>query len=184
VARRLVQIPGVGVITATALIGAVGHIHAFRRGRHFASWLGLTPRESSSGGRRRLGGISKRGDVYLRCLLDTRRVLRLAEGATHGPNGAESGDALSAVVLGDILNTPGVHGAALATKAGHGFTTNGGDETVTMFDLKTLAVLKQIKVGPGLDGIMYDEPDNKIILTNHSRPIGPSRRSIPRPVTS
>ena len=75
-------------------------------------------------------------------------------------------------VLGDIPNTPGVHGAGLATKAGHGFTTNGGDETVTMFDLKTLAVLKQIKVGPGLDGIMYDEPDDKIILTNHSRPIG------------
>jgi DNA-binding beta-propeller fold protein YncE len=75
-------------------------------------------------------------------------------------------------VLGDIANTPGVHGAGLATKAGHGFTTNGGDETVTMFDLKTLAVLRQIKVGPGLDGIMYDEPDDKIILTNHSRPIG------------
>src|ERR1051326_7155216 len=73
-------------------------------------------------------------------------------------------------VLGDIPNTPGVHGAGIATKAGHGFTTNGGDETVTMFDLKTLAVLKQIKVGPGLDGIMYDEPDDKIILTNHSRP--------------
>src|SRR5437762_7569280 len=75
-------------------------------------------------------------------------------------------------VLGDIPNTPGVHGAGIATKAGHGFTTNGGDETVTMFDLKTLAVIKQIKVGPGLDGIMYDEPDDKIILTNHSRPIG------------
>src|SRR5205085_2641842 len=75
-------------------------------------------------------------------------------------------------VLGDIVNTPGVHGAGIATKAGHGFTTNGGDETVTMFDLKTLAVLRQIKVGPGLDGIMYDEPDDKIILTNHSRPIG------------
>src|SRR2546428_11155987 len=75
-------------------------------------------------------------------------------------------------VLGDIPNTPGVHGAGLVTKAGHGFTTNGGDETVTMFDLKTLAVLRQIKVGPGLDGIMYDEPDDKIILTNHSRPIG------------
>jgi YVTN family beta-propeller protein len=75
-------------------------------------------------------------------------------------------------VLGDIPNTPGVHGAGLATKAGHGFTTNGGDQTVTMFDLKTLDVLKQIKVGPGLDGIMYDEPDDKIILTNHSRPIG------------
>src|SRR5258705_2100605 len=75
-------------------------------------------------------------------------------------------------VLGDIPNTPGVHGAGLATKAGHGFTTNSGDQTVTMFDLKTLGVLKQIKVGPGLDGIMYDEPDDKIILTNHSRPIG------------
>src|SRR3954470_19050333 len=75
-------------------------------------------------------------------------------------------------VLGDIPNTPGVHGAGLATKAGHGFTTNGGDETVTMFDLKTLAVLRQIQVGPGLDGIMYDDPDDKIILTNHSRPIG------------
>src|SRR3979409_1271373 len=75
-------------------------------------------------------------------------------------------------VRGDIPNTPGVHGAGMATKAGHGFTTNGGDQTVTMFDLKTLAVIKQIKVGPGLDGIMYDEPDDKIILTNHSRPIG------------
>src|SRR5436190_17064987 len=75
-------------------------------------------------------------------------------------------------VLGDIPNTPGVHGTGLVTKAGHGFTTNGGDQTVTMFDLKTLGVLKQIKVGPGLDGIMYDEADDKIILTNHSRPIG------------
>lgn len=69
VAHRLHQIPGVGVITATALVGAVGHIHGFRRGRDFASWLGLTPRESSSGNRRQLGGISKRGDRYLRCLL-------------------------------------------------------------------------------------------------------------------
>src|SRR5450759_4560241 len=48
-------------------------------------------------------------------------------------------------VLGDILNTPGVHGAGIAPKVGHGFTTNGGDQTVTMFDLKTLAVIKQIK---------------------------------------
>ena len=75
-------------------------------------------------------------------------------------------------VVGDIPNTPGVHGAAFAPKAGHGFTTNSGDETVTMFDLTTLAALRQIKVGPGLDGIMYDEPDDKIILTNHSRPVG------------
>ena len=75
-------------------------------------------------------------------------------------------------VLGDIPNTPGVHGAGIATKSGHGFTTNGGDMTVTMFDLKTLAVIKRIMVGPGLDGIMYDAADDKIILTNHSRPIG------------
>ncbi len=81
-------------------------------------------------------------------------------------------DGASGRVLGDILNTPAVHGAGIATKAGHGFTTNSGDQTVTMFDLKTLAVLRQIKVGPGLDGIMYDAPDDKIILTNHSRPIG------------
>ena len=76
-------------------------------------------------------------------------------------------------ILGDIPNTPGVHGAGIATKAGHGFTTNGGDQTVTMFDLKTLAEIKRISVTQGgLDGIMYDEPDDKIILTNHSRPIG------------
>jgi len=81
-------------------------------------------------------------------------------------------DGATGKVVGDIANTPGVHGAGIATKAGHGFTTNSGDQTVTMFDLKTLAVIKQIKVGPGLDGIMYDEPDDKIILTNHSRPIG------------
>ncbi len=61
-------------------------------------------------------------------------------------------DGATGKVLGDIPDTPGVHGAGIATQAGHGFTTNGGDQTVTMFDLKTLAVLKQIKVGPGLDG--------------------------------
>src|SRR6185437_3825361 len=52
-------------------------------------------------------------------------------------------------VLGDIQDTPGVHGAGIATKAGHGFTTNGGNSMVTMFDLKTLAVLRQIKVEKG-----------------------------------
>src|SRR6516162_10180703 len=82
-------------------------------------------------------------------------------------------DGATGKVVGDIPNTPGVHGAGIATKAGHGFTTNGGDKTVTMFDLKTLSVIKQIPVSQGgLDGIMYDEPDDLIILTNHSRPIG------------
>jgi transposase len=69
VVMRLRTVPGIGLLTATALVGTVGHIHAFRRARQFASWLGLTPREHSSGQRRHLGGISKRGDVYLRCLL-------------------------------------------------------------------------------------------------------------------
>ncbi len=81
VAQRLQQVPGVGVLTATALVGAVSHIHAFRRGRDFASWLGLTPRESSTGSRRYLGCISKRGDGYLRCLLThgARAVLLAAQ---------------------------------------------------------------------------------------------------------
>lgn len=81
VAARLLQVPGVGVITATAMIGAVSHVHAFRRGRDFASWLGLTPRESTTGTRRYLGCISKRGDGYLRCLLThgARAVLLAAQ---------------------------------------------------------------------------------------------------------
>ena len=62
-------IPGVGLLTATALVGFVGGIHRFPSGRHFASYLGLTPREYSSGLRHRLGRISKLGDVYLRTLL-------------------------------------------------------------------------------------------------------------------
>lgn len=80
-AVRLQQIPGIGVLTATALVGSVPHIHAFRRGRQFASWLGLTPRESSSGKRRRMGQMSKRGDAYLRALFvhGARSALRMAE---------------------------------------------------------------------------------------------------------
>jgi YVTN family beta-propeller protein len=81
-------------------------------------------------------------------------------------------DGATSTVIGDIPDTPGVHGIGIAPKAGHGFTTNGGNGTVTMFDLKTLAPVKQIQVGSGLDGIMYDEADDKIILTNHSRPKG------------
>jgi DNA-binding beta-propeller fold protein YncE len=82
-------------------------------------------------------------------------------------------DGLTGNVLGDIMDTPRTHGIAIAPKANHGFTTNGGDSTVTMFDLKTLGVIKKLKVSNGgLDGIMYDEYDDKIILTNHSRPTG------------
>lgn len=80
-------------------------------------------------------------------------------------------DGPSGRLLGDIADTPRVHGVALVERYGHGFTTNGGDSTVTMFDLKTLAVLKRIPVATGgLDGIMYDASTDRVVLTNHSRP--------------
>ena len=82
-------------------------------------------------------------------------------------------DGATGKVIGDIPDTPRTHGIALVAKRNHGFITNGGDSTVTMFDLKTLAVLRKIKVATGgLDGIMYDAADDRVILTNHSRPIG------------
>src|SRR5258708_2441516 len=82
-------------------------------------------------------------------------------------------DGSTGKVLGDIPDTPRTHGIALAPTSNHGFITNGGDSTVTMFDLRTLAVIKKIPVRVGgLDGIMYDDFSDRIILTNHSRPIG------------
>src|SRR5450631_271401 len=67
--QQLRKIPGVGALTSTALRAIVGDIQRFPSGRHFASWLGLTPNERSSAEKRRLGRISKQGDVYLRTLL-------------------------------------------------------------------------------------------------------------------
>ena len=67
--RRIAQIPGVGVLTATAVVAAMGDPAAFRSGREFAAWLGLVPRHEGTGGRVRMLGISKRGDKYLRTLL-------------------------------------------------------------------------------------------------------------------
>lgn len=82
-------------------------------------------------------------------------------------------DGASGKVIGDIPDTPRTHGIALAPKANHGFITSGGDSTVTMFDLKSLAVIKKVPIPTGgLDGIMYDEYADRIILTNHSRPAG------------
>lgn len=69
VVERWRSIPGVGLLTATAVVALTADIQRFPSGRHFASYLGLTPREHSSGAKRRLGAISKRGDVYLRMLL-------------------------------------------------------------------------------------------------------------------
>ena len=82
-------------------------------------------------------------------------------------------DGTTGKLLGDIPDTPRTHGIALASRSGHGFITNGGDSTVTMFDVKTLAVVKKIRVATGgTDGIMYEDFADRIILTNHSRPIG------------
>lgn len=69
IVAHLLTIPGIGLLTATALFAFIGDIHRFPSPRHLASWLGLTPREYSSGLKRRLGRISKRGDGYLRMLL-------------------------------------------------------------------------------------------------------------------
>lgn len=78
-ARRVMVMAGVGPITTTAVVAALGKGHEFKTGRQFAAWLGLTPRQYSSGGKTKLGGISKHGDQYLRTLLiqGARTVLRL-----------------------------------------------------------------------------------------------------------
>lgn len=67
--RKLMDIPGVGLLTATAAVATIGDVKTFKSGREFAAFLGLVPRQSGTGGRVKLLGISKRGDVYLRTLL-------------------------------------------------------------------------------------------------------------------
>lgn len=83
--QALLAIPGIGTLTATALFATVADIHSFRNGRQLACWLGLTPREFSSGSRRRLGRISKQGDPYVRMLLihGARAALNAARRAAH-----------------------------------------------------------------------------------------------------
>jgi transposase len=79
-ARRLMKIRGVGPLSALAIVATVGNARDFRSGRQFAAWLGLTPKQHSSGGKSRLGSITKRGDAYLRTLLilGARSVLNTA----------------------------------------------------------------------------------------------------------
>jgi len=67
--RQIAAIPGVGLLTATAAVAALGEPNSFASGREFAAWLGLVPRQSGTGGRIRQLGLSKRGDSYLRTLL-------------------------------------------------------------------------------------------------------------------
>ncbi len=87
--QKLAQIPGIGPITASALVATIGNAKCFKNGRQLAAWMGLVPRQHSSGGKPTLLGISKRGDAYLRTLLihGTRSVIRAAE---NKPNHEES----------------------------------------------------------------------------------------------
>lgn len=82
--RKIAQIPGIGPSTATVIVAAVGDARQFRNGRHLAAWLGLVPRQYSSGGKSRLCHISRRGDTYLRTLLihGARAVLRFVKSKT------------------------------------------------------------------------------------------------------
>jgi transposase len=84
--QRLDAIPGIGPLTATALIAAIGNGGAFRKGREFAAWVGLVPREHSTGGKQKLLGISKRGNSYLRKLFvqGARAVLKYIDKQCSG----------------------------------------------------------------------------------------------------
>jgi transposase len=81
-AQRLMKIRGIGATTALAIVATVGNGHEFRNGRQFAAWIGLVPGQHSTGGKARLGHISKQGDAYLRALLfqGARSVLHSAAG--------------------------------------------------------------------------------------------------------
>ena len=87
--KRLDAIPGVGPVLATALVASIADPKAFRSGRNFSAWIGLVPKQHSSGGKDRLGGISKQGDRYLRSLfmVGALAVIRYAKihGTKHRP---------------------------------------------------------------------------------------------------
>jgi transposase len=82
--RRLDDIPGVGPALATALVASVADPKAFRSGRDFSAWIGLVPKQNSSGGKDRLGSISKRGDRYLRSLFTTGALAVIRYAKLHG----------------------------------------------------------------------------------------------------
>src|SRR6266566_3130415 len=129
------------------------------------AWPGASPAQTFTVAKYSIGGDG--GTDYLTAEPGTGRVF--VSRSTH----VMVIDGATGKVLGDIPDTPRNHGIALAPKSGHGFITSGGDSTVTLFDIKTLAVIKKIPIPTGgLDGIMYDDFSDKIILTNHSRPIG------------
>jgi transposase len=108
-ARRAHTRPGIGPITASALVATVGNGHDFKNGRQFSAWLGLVPRQYSTGGKTRLGHITKRGDPYLRTLLviGARSVLQRAY---------RTGDPLSRWALA-LQQRRGYHRACVAIAA-------------------------------------------------------------------
>ena len=84
--KRLDEIPGVGPALATALIASVADPKAFRSGRNFSAWIGLVPKQHSSGGKDKLGSISKQGDRYLRSLFTTGALAVIRYAKIHGTN--------------------------------------------------------------------------------------------------
>ena len=108
--RKLAEIPGIGPITATALVATIGDAKGFANGRQMAAWMGLVPRQHSSGGKQVLLGISKRGDVYLRTLMihGARSVIRVA------PGRAGHEDSWLGKLMG--RSSPNVAAVALANK--------------------------------------------------------------------
>ena len=129
------------------------------------AWPGASPAQTFTVAKYSIGGDG--GTDYLTAEPGTGRVF--VSRSTH----VMVIDGATGKVIGDIPDTPRNHGIALAPKSGHGFVTSAGDSTVTMFDLTSLAVIKKIPIPTGgLDGVMYDDFSDRIILTNHSRPIG------------
>jgi transposase len=108
--RKLEKIPGIGPLAATALVASIADPRSFKNGRQVSAWLGLVPRQNSSGGKSTLLGISKRGDVYLRTLLihGARSVILMAKRQTENKN----------VWLAKLLNRrhPNIAAVALANK--------------------------------------------------------------------
>ena len=84
VSQRLDELPGVGPALATALVASVADPKAFRSGRDFSAWIGLVPKQHSSGGRERLGSISKQGDRYLRSLFVAGALAVIRYAKVHG----------------------------------------------------------------------------------------------------
>jgi transposase len=96
-ARRLMRMPGIGPITASAIIATIGDAHQFKTGRDLAAWLGLTPLNKSSGGKERLGRITKKGDRYIRKLL----IIGMTSRALMARNKPEKADTWTAKMLAE-----------------------------------------------------------------------------------